>query len=422
MGDFATADIFSDNSIAQNPFPYFDYLRAKGPVTADPNRNVVHVTGYAEGLEIFRNDDAISAINTTSGPFMPFEFDADGDMDAQIAACRAGNPHAQTIVSQDMPDHARSKSIMNGIITPARLKSNEAFMLKLADQLIDDFADKDRFEAVADFGALFARLTVADLLGVPEEDHDQFRSLLGGPGDLPHALNGEFNLSENPLLRIAGIFAQYIMDRRAHPREDALTRLAQQRYDDGTLPEVMDVVAVATFLFGAGQDTTVMLIAAMLRFLGDDQALQARLRANPQLIPDFVEETIRLEGTVKSGFRLVRKPISVGGVDLKPGTHLMMHIAAMDRDPRQFADPNALNIDRPNLRTHFGFGRGLHACAGGPLARAEARITIERLFARTSNIRINEAEHGPAENRHYNYLPNYSLRGVFATHVEFDAA
>src|SRR5205807_1220683 len=128
----------------------------------------------------------------------------------------------------------------------------------------------------------------------------------------------------------------YIEDRRREPRKDVLTDLALQRYADGSLPATVDVVAVATFLFGAGQDTTVRLFAAMLRFLGEDPALQARLRRERGLIPGFVEEVLRLEGTVRSGFRLAKVPAKVGEVEVAPGTPVMMIISAMNRDPRRF--------------------------------------------------------------------------------------
>src|SRR5690606_31160916 len=149
----------------------------------------------------------------------------------------------------------------------------------------------------------------------------------------------------------------------------ALTRLAQQKLEDGTLPEVLEVVAVATFLFGAGQDTTVQLFAGMMRYLSENPGLEDRLRADRSLIPDFVEEVLRLQGTVKSTFRYCRRPVTIGGVDIEPGTHVMLNLAAMNRDPRKFDDPVKFDIDRKNLRTHVSFGRGLHACAGGPLAR-----------------------------------------------------
>jgi len=420
MTDYQTADIFRDRSVTADPYPYFEYLRGQGPVTRLPGYDVVAVTGYDEGVAVFRDDENFSAVNCTTGPFLPLEYDPARDVDEQIARCRAENPFANSMINQDMPAHDRSKAILNGIITPARLKENEAFMERLAGEIIDEFIDAGRFDVVAQYGQPFAQLVIADLLGVPKEDHAEIRTMIGAPDQMPGSLGGEFDFTRSPLLRMGMIFIQYITDRRTNPREDALTRLAQQRLEDGSLPDPLEVVAVATFLFGAGQDTTVQLFAGMMRYLSDNPGLEDRLRADRSLIPDFIEEVLRLQGTVKSTFRYCRRPVTTGGVAIEPGTHVMLNLAAMNRDPRKFENPEAFDIDRKNLRTHVSFGRGLHACAGGPLARAEARISLEKMLDRFRNIRIDETRHGPAGERHFDYLMNYSLRGVLEMQVQFD--
>jgi cytochrome P450 len=182
-----------------------------------------------------------------------------------------------------------------------------------------------------------------------------------------------------------------------------LTNLAQAKYPDGSIPTVIDVVTIAAFLFGAGQDTTVRLLAASLRFLAEDPELQQRLRKERNRIPDFIEEVMRLEGPVKSDYRLVRRPVKIGDVDAKPGMTVMLLLGAINRDPRRFERPHELVLDRKNAREHLGFGRGIHACVGAPLARAETRISLERLFDRTSDIRIDEQKHGAAGARRFEY-------------------
>lgn len=421
MTKYETADIFKDREVTTDPFPYFEYLRSQGPVAPDPLRDdVLHVTGYDEGVSVFRDDDNFSAIDCTTGPFLPMEYDPSRDIDEQIAECRNNNPFAGTIINQDLPEHNRSKSILNGIITPARLKENEAFMHTLSNQIIDEFIDRGHFEVVSQYGQPFAQLVIADLLGVPKEDHAKFRASIGAPDQMPGTLGGEFDFANSSLASIAMYFFGYIQDRRANPRNDVLTRLAQQTADDGSLPGVEEVVAVSTFLFGAGQDTTVQLFTGMMRYLDANPGLEDRLRDNRELIPDFIEEVLRLQGTTKSTFRYARRPITVGGVDVKPGTHLMLHLAAMNRDPRKFENPGEFNLDRKNLRTHVTFGRGLHACAGGPLARAEGRVTLDTMLNRFRNIRLDDSKHGPRGDRHFDILMNYSLRGVMEMHVEFD--
>lgn len=418
--NFDQADVFSDYAIAENPFKFFEYLRAKGPIVPLGNRNVIAVTGYDEGCTIFRDDENFSAINTVTGPFLPLDYDPSRSMDEQIDSCRAENGYLSSVMSEDTAAHEKSKAILNGIITPARMKANEAYMYEVAERIIDEFIDKGRFNVVTEFGQPFAQLVIAELIGVPEEDRALVRGMAADPSQMPGNLGGGFDMSANPLAQMAMQFYGYVLDRRANPCDDVLSRLCQQRYDDGSLPPPEAVVAVATFLFGAGQDTTVQLFAAMLRLLADNPGLEDRLRAEPALIPDFVDEALRIEGVTKSTFRYVRNRVTVGDFTFEPGQHVMINIGAMNRDPSKYEDPNAFNAARKNVRTHVAFGRGLHACAGGPLARAEGRVAIERLLARMKNIRMDEARHGPVNARQFQYLPNYSLYGIIEQWMEFD--
>ena len=420
MTDYAKADIFTDVGITENPYPYFEYLRAQGPVTTGPTHDVVHVTGYDEGVAIFRDDEGFSAINCTAGPFLPLAWDPARPVDELLAQCRKDFPFADTIINQDLPHHNRSKAVLNGIITPARLKENEAFMGELCDRIIDEFIAGGRYEVVSQYGQPFAQLVIADLLGVPAEDHARFRTMIGKADQMPGTLGGKFDFSNNPLMQIGMTFYGYIVDRRANPTGDVLTRLALQTLEDGTLPDPVEVVAVATFLFGAGQDTTVQLFCGMMRYLAENPGLEDRLRADRGNIPDFIDEVLRLQGTTKSTFRYAKKDVEVAGRTIPAGSHVMLHYSGMNRDPRRFADPERFDIDRDNGRTHVAFGRGIHACAGAPLARAEARVTLNRMLDRMKNFRFDEDRHGPAGARRFDYLQNYSLRGVNEMHVLFD--
>ena len=191
---------------------------------------------------------------------------------------------------------------------------------------------------------------------------------------------------------------------------------------DGSLPEVIDVVRVAANLFAAGQETSVRLLAASLQILGEQADLQARLRGDRNRIPNFVEEMLRFESPVKGDFRLSRVPATVAGVEMPAGTTVMVLNGAANRDPRRFERPGEFDVERPNARQHLAFGHGIHTCPGAPLARAETRVSIERLLDRMRDITISETEHGPAGARRYDYAPTYILRGLTRLHLEFTAA
>jgi cytochrome P450 len=176
---------------------------------------------------------------------------------------------------------------------------------------------------------------------------------------------------------------------------------------------------IASNLFAAGQETTARMLGTALRLIGENPELQQRLRDQRDRIPAFVEECVRLESPIQGNFRLARVPTTVGGIDLPAGTTVMVLNGAANRDPRQFDDPADVRLDRPNGRQHVGFGFGIHACAGAPLARAEGRVSLERLLDRMSDIRVSETEHGPPGDRHYFYTPIYMLRGLEQLHLEF---
>ncbi len=423
MGKFESVDLFNDASLVNDPHPYFEYLRSRGPVVGMPYHGVVAVVGYDEVLAVLRDEDHFSAVNSVSGPFPGLPFKPEGDdITAQIEQHRHEMTFGGIIATQDLPVHGRTRALLNGMITPRRLKDNEEFMARLANRQIDRIVDRGSFEVSKEYGVPFATLVIADLLGVPEEDHKVFGDILSGLSQVPGRLGGNADAGFNPLEKIAMQFFQYLSDRRAAPRDDVLTALALAKYPDGSMPDLVDVIGIAAFLFGAGQDTTVRLMTASLRFLAESPELQLTLRKERNRIPDFIEETLRLEGTVKAMFRLTKRPVKVGDMDLAPGTTVMLMLAAANRDPRRFERPYEFHLDRKNARDHLSLSRGIHACAGAPLARAETKVTLERLFDRTSDIQIDEAFHGPKEARRFEYEPTYMFRGLKELHVKITPA
>ena len=196
--------------------------------------------------------------------------------------------------------------------------------------------------------------------------------------------------------------------------------MARATFPDGSMPEPVDVARIAANLFSAGQETTVRLLSTALRLICDEPGLQQRLREQRELIPRFIEETLRIESPIKGAFRLALKTTTVGGVEIPAGSTVMLLHGATGRDPRHFECPHQMNIDRPNVRQHISFGAGVHTCPGAPLARAEGRVVIERLFDRTNEIRVSESAHGPAGARRYEYLPTYMIHGLRTLNLEFD--
>ncbi len=419
MTDFATADYFSDQEIAQDPYAYLDYLREQNPVFREPHHQVYAVTGYEETVAAFKDHESFSAANAIGGPFPPLPFEPAGDdISAQIEAHRHEFPIAYLMVVMDPPEHTRARSLLSRLLTPARLKENEEFMWELADRQLDEFIADGRCEFLGAYAKPFATLVIADLLGVPAEDREEFRAKLASIGGAVGSLEGEA-VAVNPLQWLEDQFTAYISDRRENPRDDILTELANAKYPDGSTPEVEDVVHQATFLFAAGQETVVKLLGSSVRMLAERPDLQEQLRENAKLVGPFVEESLRMESPTKVDFRLARKTTTLGDVPIKAGSIMMLCLGAANRDPRKFDNPNEFRLDRKNVREHIAFGRGIHTCAGAPLARVEAQVTLNRLLARMRDIAIDDAQHGPAGDRQYRYEPTFLLRGLRDLHITF---
>jgi cytochrome P450 len=401
--------------IHQCPYPYYEWIRSHGPIWQDP-RGVVFVTGYDEVIEILHDPKTWSNCNTVSGPFVKMSVPLEGDdISDIIEAHRDELPFSDQLPSFDPPKHTAHRGLLMRLITPKRLKENEEFLWAFADQTMDEFFDRGACELVQDYAIPYTVMVVADLLGVPDDDRDVFRERLGHEGHPEE-------MEHKPLAFLYDQFTRYIEDRRANPRDDVMTEMAHATFPDGELPAVEDVMRIAANLFAAGGETTARLITSSFKIMGERPEIQQQLRDEPQLISTFIEEVLRLETPLKGSFKLSRVRTTVAGVELPPGTTVFVMNDAANRDPRRFDDPNEFRLDRSNVRQHLGFGHGIHTCAGSPLARAEAHATITRFLARTSDIRISEAHHGPAGSRDYHYDPTHMMRGVSELHLEFTPA
>jgi cytochrome P450 family 150 subfamily A5 len=425
--DFAAHDFFRSDRFINDPYPYFDYLRAQSPVVREPHQGIVMVTGYNEALEVYNDPVRFSSCMSTTGPFagcpIPLEGRGNDDISELIETWRDKTPFHDQLPTMDPPVHTAHRSLLSSLITPRRLKENEDFMWKLADQQIDTFLANGECEFMDAFAQPFAVLVVSDLMGVPPEDRITFRKHLirveqESGGAVVGGTDGEVN--HGPLIFLYDAFSAYIEDRRRNPTGDVLTGLASATFPDGSVPEPIEVARIAANMFSAGQETTVRLLSYAFQLIGDRPDIQKRLREDRTLIPNFVEECLRTEGPVKGDFRLAKQPTSVGGVDIPAGTFLYISNAAANRDSRKFENPGEFQLDRKNARLHVGFGAGRHACPGAPLARAETVVSINRMFDRTSDIRISEKVHGPAGARRYSYLPTFILRGLTRISLEFD--
>ncbi len=417
--DFEHTDFFVDESLFDDPYQYWEYVRAhRGPVWLDPRHNLAVVVGHEEEVQVLHDHSTFSSCNAPTGPFpgLPVEVEGD-DADPVIDEHRAELPMHEFMVTMDPPQHDEYRSLMWRLFTPKQLKKNEDFMWRLADQKLDEFVDDGQVEFSSRYASPFTGLVIADLLGVPEEDMPRFRAWFEGQFDRIEVEGS--NITGDPLTFFEDSFATYVSERRKEPRDDVLTQLAEATFSDGSTPGVEDIARESAFIFAAGQETTVRLITFSMRYLAENPDAQERLRRDRELIPNFLAEMLRLESPIKVHFRMARHTTNLGGVTIPAGTSVMLVNGAANRDPRRFEDPAEVQIERPNAREQLAFSRGAHSCLGQSLARAESRVTIERVLDRMADIRVSETHHGPADARRWDYLPTWLFRGLTELHLEF---
>jgi cytochrome P450 len=402
-------DFFTDPGIIQDPNPYYAALHARGPVVRDPHHGVFLVSGFDEIFAMYADVTNYSSIAAPLGPFLKMPKPADGETLADVVANRRAEiPLSDLLPTLDPPEHTRQRSLLSRLFTPNRLKENEEFMWTLADALIDEFVDAGETEFCRAYAGPFTLLVIADLLGVPREDHATFRAWL--ENSLAGAVEGAS--ADQLLANLYPYFGRYLEERRSAPGDDVMSQLATARFGDGELPPLASLVSLAFVLFAAGQETTARLISTGMRVLAEQPLLADELRARPEGIRNFIEECLRFESPIKGPFRLALRSTRLGDVEIPAGSILMGCNGAANRDPRVFENPDRFDAKRSNARRNIAFGHGTHFCVGANLARAEARISFERLLARLDDVRLVD----PSALR---YAPSFLIRGLVDMPLRF---
>jgi cytochrome P450 len=408
-------DFFTDKSLVDNPYGYYEAIR-RCPVWREPTHGVVMVSGYDEAVAVQRDTDQnLSVCNIVSGPWSGIPNAPDSSDVSDISDLIERHRHRVTFgeyfITFDPPKHTAHRSLLSRLFTPKQLKNNEDSLWRLADEQLNSFIAEGKCELVIDYNFPFTLDAITDLLGVPAADRARFRRAATA-SRLKGERSGFVGVKEE-------WFVEYVEARRREPRDDVLTELALAKFPDGTTPDAIDVARVATFMFAAGHGTTIDLLSLAMLMLAERPDLQAQLREDNSKIPAFIEEMLRLESPIKSNFRLARRNTRIGDVDVQAGTSVLVMNGAANRDPSRFDEPNEFRLDRPNILQHIAFGRGVHTCPGAPIARAEVRVSLERILDRMADIRLSEAKHGPAGDRRLQWDSTFLFRRLKELHLEF---
>ncbi|MFJ2392137.1 MULTISPECIES: cytochrome P450 [unclassified Streptomyces] len=374
-----------DYSHRANPYPLYEELR-ETPVYHDADGPYV-VSKYYD-IQSLLHDPRISSdarnLKATAG-------DPLGDTEEESALPPA-------FLRLDPPEHDRLRRMTNRPFgpphSPRRVHEMHGELEDIVSGLIDGIGDPERIDLVDQFSYPFPVTVICRLLGVPREDEARFHTwadiLAASLDPVPGADAGErAKVANNARTELGMYLAGLIEERRKKPGEDMLSQLATAHGPDGAMT-TMEVMSTAALLLIAGHETTVNLITnGMLTLLRNPGVLQ-RLRADPKLAVPVVEELLRFEPPVQLlPQRSTLADIEVRGVTIPKGSSLWLVLAAGNRDPDRFENPDRFDPDRGDIQ-HLGFGSGIHSCFGAPLARLEAQLALGELARRLENPRLVE--------------------------------
>ena len=392
-----------DPKVHADPFPFYRRLREEAPVTWDPFMHTWVVTRYEDVHFVLK------------------EFSADRTPDPkkmEALGLPSLGPVADLMARQmlflDAPDHTRLRKLCMSAFTPRRVEAMEDKVREIAHGLIDKAAQGGECELIADFAEPFPAIVTAGLLGVPLEDHRQLKSwsatfaeMLGNFQHNPDRIRDVLKCVAD----MTGYFRDAVRDQERNPHDGLIRSLMDAEVDGQRLSED-EVIANTIVTMVGGQETTTNLIGNGILTLTRQPDKMAQLRAHPEIIESAVEELLRYETPSQHTARIVKQDTEIGGKLMKKGEAVMAVMAAGNRDPERFPNPDELDLTRTDNR-HLAFGWAAHFCFGAALARMEARISYLALLARMEDIRVAVPEST------LEWRTNSGLRGLSALPLAF---
>jgi cytochrome P450 len=349
---------------AQDPFPEYARMRERGRVHRPSGRAGWVVCGHREAESVLRDHKRFSS---------------------EIGYGRMGV--GNSMIMKDPPEHTRLRNIVSKAFTPRSIAELEPRIREITVSLLDTMGRDETFDIVERLAIPLPITVIAEMLGIDPADRTDFKrwsnAIIGTVPMPPAQLEKEF----------CGYFERVIDERRAHPRDDLISRLVSLDETDAlTMDELLSFVML---LLVAGNETTTNLIALATLYLSRHQDQRETLTEDVRKIPNAIEEILRYDGPVHMvPPRVSRTDVVLGDVELPAGSWVTAIVAAANRDPERFSEPDTFDITRADASSHVGFGAGIHFCLGAPLARLEGRIALEEMLTRFPSYRLADPE-GP---------------------------
>jgi pimeloyl-[acyl-carrier protein] synthase len=388
-----------DPAFRANPYPYYKPLLSGPPRILDLFGPTAMVARYADVTAVLRDHARFSSVR----PPMPGDIADQGPF--------AG---ARTMLFSDPPLHTRLRRLVSRDFTPRRIRDLELRIREITNDLVDAAEQKGELEVMHAIANVLPVKVIAEMLGVPPDHYAQFKhwsdTVVTGDNTLPGTpLPDEFHAATKAL---RNYFAEEIGRRRKSPGADLISALVAA-HDDAEAMDADELLAFVLLLLLAGNETTTNLIGNGMLALGRNPAQMDLLRQKPELMPRAIEEILRYDGPVQSTIRFPKEAVNLGGTDLPAGQGCFILLAAANRDPAQFENPDRFDLTR-EPRDHVAFGEGIHFCIGAPLARMEGAIAIGAMLERFPRLRMKDPAAPLA------YKGSYFLRGLASLTMAID--
>ena len=372
-----------DPAFIADPYPLYARLREMAPVFKTP-----------QGFWLLtRYEDANFALRDKR-----FGKDFLGSMERRYGSATPANEPAiaslaRTMLVLDPPDHTRLRGLVNKAFTARRVADMRPRIKALVDEQLDRVIDKGGMDVIRDLAHRLPVIVICDMLGIPEEHRAPFLvgSTVNGRILEPVPMTREEMDEANRATEMsAAYFDQLCELRRRQPMDDLATELVRaEEAGDKLTPE--ELQANIGLLFGAGHETTTNLIGNGLLALHRQPDQWQRLKADPSLVPNAVEELLRYDSSVQITGRVTNAEVEIGGITLGANQSVVILLGAANRDPAQYSDPDRLDVGRPNIRP-LSFGGGIHHCLGAQLARLEAELVFAALIERIPKLELPEKD------------------------------
>lgn len=403
-----------DPAILNDPYPYFERLRAEAPVFRDPKTGIVFVSTYDLIMEVNRQPGLFS---NNFGPVLRSGAAPPDPEELEIMSKGWFVP--DTMLTADPPAHTRYRKLSGKAFTFKRVEEMADYVAKVANDLIDTFIDDGACEFKSAFANHLPMTVIADSLGVPRADMDKFHRWsdafivqLGGISDRETRLEAARRIVE-----FQHYFVDRIEEKRRHPTSDVISDLVHAdlaEEGDARKMDHAELLSILQQLLVAGNETTAhSLTAGMFYLISNPDQLEA-VKNDASLIENLVEETLRFLTPSNNMWRVATRDTELAGVPIQRNDLILVRYGSANRDAAQFSDPDRFDVTRENARSHLAFGAGIHTCIGASLARKEMQTTFPILLDRLKNPRFQMGMNS------FRYSPNILLRGVQELHIAFD--